>query len=155
MWLHASYQATSRFSEFACLMSGLEALAPLLDGSADQYWECKSCAKEFTQCPECSASTGRPSSASAVLRRYTTTELSWTKVESGHRVYDLRSRFLHGDRAPRGQDLLAVAPVLPRIEQALLAGLKRTLGWNPALPPHPRPTLTVERCMVVRQVDPT
>ncbi len=100
MWLHASYQATSRFSEFACLMSGLEALAPLLDGSADQYWECKSCAKEFTQCPECSASTGRPSSASAVLRRYTTTELSWTKVESGHRVYDLRSRFLHGDKAP-------------------------------------------------------
>lgn len=138
LWLHASYEAASTVSEFTSLMSALEALAPLLDGSPDLYWECGTCGREFTECPECHADTGRPASANAVLRHYTTTELNWGKAE-WDRVYDLRSRLLHGDKAPSGEDLLAVGLALPRIEEILLTGLKRVLGWKPADPPYPRP----------------
>jgi len=134
-WIEKSHLTDNALDEFTCLMVAFESLSQLLKEGGGRYWHCSKCHRDITQCPECGASTESRMSGVDAMREFVVGTLGWPG-KGWTTVWKWRCRLLHGEADVSADEEHAVAPYLPRLEEAVVAATKKLSG----LPPDHSPT---------------
>jgi hypothetical protein len=110
---------------------GLEALAPPVTGP----WQCRhpECQKDIPQCPHCGRPTEGPKSVRSI-REYVIGTLGASRVEFDG-LYRLRNSIAHGGLAMDPDGIDKATSKTFRIQELLLHGIKKRLGWPLTKPP--------------------
>jgi len=128
-WFLAGNAGLNSVQQVLCHWNGLESLAPSLVG----YWRCTECEREVCQCPHCGAATAGPKTVQTI-RNFLRNDLGVSRTEF-ESLYGLRCRVVHGGLGHDPDGLQAASDKAARIQELLLLGIKRALGWPAEQPP--------------------
>jgi len=126
-WIQKSHFTDNVLDEFTCLMVALESVSQLLKAGGTRYWHCSACGEDIRECPACGESTESKMSGVDAMREFVVDSLGWSEKD-WRTAWQWRCRLLHGEADVSADEEHAVAPYLPRLEEGVIAAIKRVLG---------------------------
>ncbi len=133
-WLQHSYLGQTIVDEFASLMLAFESLSHLLRPSVPQFWRCSHCKHDVEICPKCGTTTQRQGSGVPGMQWLVIDQLGWTKKE-WKSLWGMRNKVMHGSHDLSGEEQSELGKVVPRLEQAVILGIKAVLRLADNVPP--------------------
>ncbi|MDP2949221.1 MAG: hypothetical protein Q8P22_06760 [Chloroflexota bacterium] len=125
-WIQKSHFTESPLDEFTWLMVAFESVSEILKPGGVQYWRCAACGSEVSKCPACKASTESKMTGAVAMREFVTTTMGWALTDWRH-VWEWRGKILHGQADISIEEEHAVRECLPRLEEAVVAAVKRVM----------------------------